>query len=140
MRKELKIIYHLFLFQLFLLLIMVSLFLRKKAIKNQMQICYSYSIIFSLFEQFSLIIEYNKSEVFHFSRTKKNYNLPFLDLWLLGKPLLCPKNKWKYFGFIFDRKLLFCHHIHFYSKKALSTIKNVKMLGNSTMGLLPSHQ
>jgi len=31
-------------------------------------------------------------------------------------------------------------HICFYSNKALSTIKGMKMLGNSTKGLSPSHK
>jgi len=40
----------------------------------------SYNIILSLFKQFSLVIEHNKSEVFHFSRLIKNNNLFLLDL------------------------------------------------------------
>jgi len=40
-------------------------------------------------------------------------------------------------GFIFDRNLSFHQHISFYSNKALSTIKSMKMLENSTRGLLP---
>jgi len=45
--------------------------------KSNAKLFCSYSIIF---KQFGLIIEYNKSEVFHFSRAIKNFNLPSLDL------------------------------------------------------------
>jgi len=40
---------------------------------------YSYSIISSLLEQFGLIIEYRKSEVFYFSRLYSLFNPPLLD-------------------------------------------------------------
>ena len=41
---------------------------------------YSYNIISSLFNQFNVVIEYNKSKVFYFSRSIKNVNLSLLDL------------------------------------------------------------
>ena len=41
---------------------------------------YSYNIISSLFNQFNLVIEHDKSKVFYFSRSTKNVNLPLLDL------------------------------------------------------------
>ena len=47
------------------------------------------------------------------------------------------KDTWKYLGFIFDRKLLFHQHIDYYSNKAISTIKCMKILGNSVRGLIP---
>jgi len=40
----------------------------------------SYSIISSLFENFGLVIEHDKSEVFHFSRATKKSKPPPLDL------------------------------------------------------------
>ena len=86
------------------------------------------------------MIEHNKSEVFHFSRATKNFDLSPLDLRSLEGSILWLKDKWRYLGFIFDRKLLFQYHIHFYSNKALSIIKSMKMLGNSTRRLLPLYK
>ena len=56
--------------------------------KSNKNLFCSYSIIFSLFEQFILVIEHNKSEVFHFSRATKNFNSSSLDLGPLGEPVL----------------------------------------------------
>jgi len=39
-----------------------------------------YNIISSLFNQFNLVIEHDKSKVFYFSRSTKNVNLPLLYL------------------------------------------------------------
>jgi len=47
---------------------------------------------------------------------------------------------WQYLGFFFDKKLSFHQHIHYYANKALSTIKDMKMLGNSIRGLSPMHK
>jgi len=49
--------------------------------------------------------------------------------------LLVPKDTWKYLGFIFDRKLCFHKHIDYYANKAISMVKCMKILGNSTRGL-----
>ena len=97
---------------------------------------YSYSIILSFLKQYSLIIKYRKSDVFHFSRSFGLFNPSLLDLTFIRGPILCPKETWKYLGFIFDKKLSFLQHISFYSNKALSTIKSMKILGNSTRELL----
>jgi len=67
----------------------------------------SYNIILLLLNQFSLIIEYGKSEVFYFSRSHGIFNPSSLNLSLLGDPILCPKDIWRYLSFIFDRKLSF---------------------------------
>ena len=56
---------------------------------------------------------------------------PF-DLTTLGGPVISLKEMWQYPGFIFDRKLTFRQHINFYTNKILLTVKNIKMLGNST--------
>ena len=68
----------------------------------------SYRIIPSLFKQFSLSIKHDKSEIFHFFRLTKNFNPPPLYL----RPL----------------KGMILKH----TNKALSIIKSMKMLDNST--------
>ena len=52
----------------------------------------SYNVIYSLLNQFSLIIEYGKTEVFHFSKLHGVLNPPFLDLNYLRGPTLCSKD------------------------------------------------
>ena len=100
---------------------------------------YSYNIISSLLSRFGLIVECSKTEVFHFTRSHRSFNLPLLNLSPIGGPTLYPKETWKYLGFIFDRKLSFCQHIDFYSNKAISTVKCMKILGNLVRSLIP-HQ
>jgi len=100
----------------------------------------SYSVISSLSNDFGLAIEHNKSEVFHFSRATKENNPLLLDLRLAGGPTLKPKSIWWYLGFFFDKKLSFRYHTHYYANKAISTIKSMKMLGNSTRDLSPVHK
>ena len=104
-------------------------------------ICFcSYNIITSLFDQIELIVEHGKLEIFYFSRLTKYFYLPSLDLTSLCGPILQLKDTWKYLGFIFNKKLFFYQYIHYYSCKALSMIKGMKMLGNSMRGLLPYHK
>ena len=74
---------------------------------------------------------------YYFSRLHSLFNLLPLDLGHFRGPILKLKNTWKYLEFIFDRKLSFQQHIKFYSNKALSIIKCMKILGNSTWELLP---
>ena len=50
---------------------------------------------------------------------------------------LCPKDLWRYLGFIFDKKLSVHKHIDFYTNKAISTIKCMKLLGNSSRDINP---
>ena len=97
----------------------------------------SYYIISSLFGQFGLIIEHRKTEVFYFSRSYGCFNLPPLDLTTLGSPILHSEETWHYLGFIFDRKLMFRQYINFYANKVLLTVKYMKMLSNSSRGLIP---
>jgi len=113
---------------------------KKSYEKSNTSLFCSYSIISSFFKQFRLMIEHNKLEVFYFSRVTKNYNPLLLDLGPLGRFLLQSKKNWRYLSLFFNRKLSFYHHIHFYSNKALSTIKDMKMLGNSTRESLISHK
>ena len=75
-------------------------------------------------------MEYEKTKVFYFSRLQGIFNPLPLDLSILDGPILYSKETWKYLGFIFDRKLLFCQHINFYANKAILTVKYIKILGN----------
>ena len=52
----------------------------------------SYNIISSLLEQFSLTIEYRKSEIFHFSKLQGLFNSSSLDLSPLRGPILYHKD------------------------------------------------
>ena len=97
---------------------------------------YSYQIILLLLEQFGLIIEHRKTEVFHFSRIQRVFNPLFLDLIILEGPILYPKEIWHYLEFIFNRKLTFCQHIDFYTNKTISTVKSIKILVNLSKGLI----
>jgi len=98
---------------------------------------YSYNVMSNFLSKFGLIVEHLKTEVFHFNRLQESFNPLSLNLLSIGGPILYSKNSWKYLGFIFDRKLLFHHHINFYSNKIMSTIKCMKILGNSVWGLNP---
>ncbi|PPQ93397.1 hypothetical protein CVT25_004113, partial [Psilocybe cyanescens] len=84
--------------------------------------------------RFGLALEHDKSEVFHFNRSHSKDNPP-VDLgytpYTSATPLK-PKLYWQYLGFYFDRKLTFTEHVRYYSTKALSTVKAMKMLGSST--------
>jgi len=85
---------------------------------------------------FGLVMEHDKSEIFHFSKAHNDSN-PELDLSAIGTPILKPKTYWRYLGFYFNSRLSFKKHVWFYSTKALTTIKAMGMLGNFTWGLLP---
>jgi len=89
--------------------------------------------------RFGLVVEHSKTEVFYFSRLYEAFNLLSLDLTLLGGSALLPKTMWQYLGFFFDWKVMFCYYINFYTNRAISTIKYIKTLGNSSRSLIP-HQ
>ena len=91
----------------------------------------------SLLSKFGLIIKHGKTNIFHFSRAYGVFNPPSLNLSSIGSPLLLPKDTWRYLGFIFDYKLTFRNYINFYFNKVISTIKCMKLLGNSTRGINP---
>ena len=108
--------------------------------KSNTNLFCSYNIISSLFEQFGLTIKHSKSEIFHFSRSIKNFDSPSLDLSSLGESILQPRKNQRYLRFIFNIKLSFQQYICFYSNKVLLTIKSIKILDNSTRGLLLLHK
>ena len=62
----------------------------------------SYNVLSKLLIDFGLVIEYGKTEVFHFNRLHRIFNPPPLDLSLLSGLSLCSKDTWKYLGFFFD--------------------------------------
>lgn len=105
-------------------------------ISNSQLFC-SYNVLTKLLDSFSLVIEHSKTEIFHFSRSQDVFNPPPLDLSPIGGPILRPKDSWRYLGFIFDCKLSFHKHINFYVNKAISTVKCMKLLGNSSRGINP---
>ena len=107
-------------------------------ISNSFLFC-SYNIASSLLKKFSLIMEYEKMEVFHFFRLHRVFDPPPFNLSSLGGLILHPRKTWRYLDFIFNRKLSFCQHINFYANKAISTVKCMKILGNSVCSLI-SHQ
>ena len=97
----------------------------------------SYNILSKLLDSFGLVIKHSKTEIFHFSRSQGIFNPLPLDLSPLRGPTLRPKDSWRYLGFIFDRKLSFHKHIDYYANKAISTVKYMKLLGNSSRGINP---
>jgi len=97
----------------------------------------SYNVISSLLIRCGLVVEHGKTDIFHFSRYHRAFNPPHFDLSALGGPVLLPKDTWRYLGFIFDQKLTFRSHIDFYANKAISTVKYMKLLGNSLRGINP---
>ena len=105
-------------------------------VSNSYLFC-SYNVLSNLLDSFGLIIEHSKTEIFHFNRLHGLFNPPPLNLSPLGGPILHPKDSWRYLGFIFNRKLSFHRHIDHYANKAISTIKCMKLLGNSSRGINP---
>ena len=97
----------------------------------------SYNITFNLLSKFGLLVKHSKTKIFHFSRAHGVFNPSPFNLSSLCSLMLYPKDIWKYLGFIFDRKLLFCCYINFYANKVLLTVKCMNILGNSTRDLIP---
>ena len=102
-------------------------------ISNSHLFC-SYNVLSSLLAKFGLIIKHSKTEIFHFNRSHRMFNPPSLNLLSIRGPILHPKNSWKYLGFIFNQKLMFHQHVNFYLNKAISTVKCMRLLGNSSWG------
>ncbi|KXN87981.1 hypothetical protein AN958_07856 [Leucoagaricus sp. SymC.cos] len=98
--------------------------------------------MFDLFVAFGLVLEHDKSELFHFSRRKGDDNPP-IDLGYApytGDTPLRPKPFWRYLGFYFDRQLTFWEHVRYYSTKAISTVHAMGMLRNLLQGLSPKQK
>jgi hypothetical protein len=99
----------------------------------------AYGIVFNLFNCFGLVLEHNKSELFHFTHKCGDTNPPLPLGWgpFTEETLLKPKEHWRYLGFFFDWHLLFHEHMHFYATKAISTVRTIGMLGNLFRRLSP---
>jgi len=96
----------------------------------------SYNIMSKILIDAGLVIEHSKTKLFHFTRARHPPN-PSIDLSSVGGSVISPKPIWRYLGFYFDRRLNFNYHTHFYATKCLSTLSAMKILGNSSRGLLP---
>ena len=80
---------------------------------------------------FGLVMEYDKLEIFHFSKIHNNSNSE-LDLSAIGAHNFKLKTYWRYLGFYFYQYLFFKKHVYYYSTK----VKAIIMLRNSTRGFL----
>jgi hypothetical protein len=100
----------------------------------------AYEIVFNLFNHFGLVLEHDKSKLFHFTCKRGDTNPPLaLGWWPFTKETpLKPKEHWQYLGFFFDQHLLFHEHVYFYATKAISTV--CTMLGNLFCGLSPQQK
>jgi len=103
---------------------------------NSFLLC-SYNIISKILIDTGLIMEHNKTKLFHFTRACYPPN-PSINLLSVGGSVISPKPIWWYLGFYFDHRLNFNYHTHFYTTKYLFTLSTMKMLGNSSRGLPPS--
>ena len=74
----------------------------KSIIISNSQLFCSYNVLSKLLDSFGLIIEYSKTDIFHFNRSHGVFNPLPLDLSAIGGPILKPKDSWKYLGFIFN--------------------------------------
>ena len=104
----------------------------KSILHSNANLFYSYNVILSILLKYGFIIEHGKTNVFHFTRSHGTFNPPPLNLTPISGPSHLPKEIGKYLDFIFNHKLTFKNHINFYSNKVISTIKYMKLLGNST--------
>ena len=69
----------------------------------------SYNIMSKILLDTSLIMEYSKTELFHFTRARHLPN-PSINLTSVGGSIISPKPIWQYLGFYFDCKLNFNYH------------------------------
>jgi len=90
----------------------------------------SYRVATNLMVLFGLVMEYDKLEIFHFSRVYNNSNLE-LNPSAISTSTLKFKTYWRYLCFYFDQYLSFKKHVCYYFTKALFTIKVMSMLENS---------
>jgi len=107
-------------------------------VQNIPKLIAAYGVIYHLLTALGLVLEHDKSEVYHFSQSWGESHLP-IDLGFapyMGNMPLGPKLYWQYLGFYFDHTLSFREHIRYYAIKAMMTIRALGMLGNSSRGVL----
>ena len=75
---------------------------------SNLNLFYSYHIMTSLLEKFGLIIKYEKTKVFHFSRLHSSFDFLPLDLTTWEGSILCPKTTWQYLRFILTACWFLC--------------------------------
>jgi hypothetical protein len=106
----------------------------KSLLTNLVPLKEVYWVIDDMLRVFGLVLEYDKSKIFHFTRTRRDIPPP---LALGNNILLMPKLYWYYLGFYFDKTLSFKEHVCFYSTWAFSMVLAMRMLDNSNRGLSP---
>jgi hypothetical protein len=102
----------------------------------------AYRWLFRAFKSLGLVLEHDKSEVFHFS-CARSFVGPAIDLGYApytGTTPLRPKPIWWYLGFFFNRKHQFKEHARFYTTRAFTQVCAMGMLGNSVRGLEPDQK
>ena len=67
----------------------------KSILHSNANLFYSYNIILSLLSKYGLFIKYEKTDIFHFSRSYRVFNYPLLDLSAIGGLILLPKEIWR---------------------------------------------
>ncbi|EKM74013.1 hypothetical protein AGABI1DRAFT_48743, partial [Agaricus bisporus var. burnettii JB137-S8] len=88
-------------------------------------------------------MEHTKTELFNFASKGKSCEDPDIDLGFAphtGATPLKPKKVWRYLGIFYDRTLKFHDHVKYYATKSISTVKCMRILGNSARGLSPTHK
>jgi hypothetical protein len=107
---------------------------------------HKFTLLADAFLKVGLVLEPSKTELMHFAPYlldkpgKPLYSgaYPSMDLGVVpftGSTPLKPSLLWRYLGFFFDSKLSFSSHVDYYVNKAFSTIRALRMLGNSIKGL-----
>ena len=80
-------------------------------ISNSCLFC-SYNVMTNLLNKFGLVVEYSKTEVFHFSRLHGPFNPLSLDLSPLGGPTLTSKNSWPLLQWMLASRMILPHPFH----------------------------
>src|SRR6185369_2918659 len=109
---------------------------------NNVNLREAYLTLSEVATKMGLVIEDSKTELFHFSRSGYGDNPP-LDLGVTpftGATPLAPKPVWRYLGIYFDRRLDFRTHAKLMCTKALTTVRAMGVLGNSSKGLPPNEK
>jgi len=70
------------------------------SLSNSFLLC-SYNIISKILIDAGLVMEHDKTEIFHFTKAQHPPN-PSINLTSIGGPIINPKPIWRYLGFFFD--------------------------------------